>query len=146
MNILIAQWKDDSKIQKIAKQSKFTRDFCSILFVRQNIRAWYKEGVVGKAVNAKGEILGFICAKHLIRKPHTTIYYMGVALEHRGKGVGKRLLQWALKQSPWGKLQLVCEEGNAEGSKFYDALGFQVVDRGVVGKAERPYRRMELKR
>ena len=146
MNVLVAQWKDDKQIQVIAKQSKFTRDFCSILFVRQNIRQWYKEGVVAKAVNRKGEILGFICAKHLIRKPHTTVYYMGVEASQHGKGVGRALINWALRTSPWGKIQLVCEEGNEAGSKFYDRLGFKVVDRGTVGKAERPYRRMEITR
>ena len=138
--------KEDKLVCKVAKQcGKFARDFASIMFIRQGIDKLYeRHAVLGAWLG--GELVGFCCAPHLVRKPHTSIYYMGVLEQHRQTGAGKALVLEALKRSPHKRLELVCEEGNEAGLAFYKALGFKPVETLRVGKAERRAYRLRLER
>lgn len=138
--------RDDRAACRVARASgKFARDFASILFVRQGIRKLYARGAVLGAW-VRGELVGFCCAPHLVRKPHTSVYYMGVLPEFRQCGAGKALIRHALAASPHGRLELVCEEGNAEGTAFYRALGFRCIEQLTVGTQGRRAQRLRLER
>lgn len=143
MIIVPAKWEEDPEICSIAVQSKYTKDFSRILFVRQAIEEHYQKEHVGVAVD-KNKIIGFVLVNHLKRKPYSSIYYMGVDKENKMGGVGRALVKWALNSSPWKALQLICEEANVEGSRFYPAVGFKEIEKGTVGKG-RVYTRFELK-
>lgn len=146
VHVEVARKRDDRQICKVAKASgKFARDFASIMFIRQGIdRLYQRQAVLGAWV--RNELVGFCCAPHLIRKPHTSVYYMGVLPEHRQSGAGKALVLFALKASPHGRLELVCEEGNAEGMAFYKALGFKGIEKLTVGSKGRVAYRLRLER
>lgn len=142
----VLRLRDDKTACRVAKASgKFARDFASIMFVRQGIKRLYeRQAVLGAWV--RGQLVGFCCAPHLIRKPHTSIYYMGVLPEYRQSGAGKALVREALKRSPHGRLELVCEQGNPEGLAFYKALGFKQIEKLTVGTQGRTAYRLRLER
>lgn len=59
------------------------------------------------------------------------IYYLGVALDQRGQGLGRALMAaaetWlALRGMP--KVELMVRADNAEAHRFYDALAYEVSD------------------
>lgn len=137
--------KHDLFICDIARQSKYTRDFNSHRFFRDSIRETYKKGEVGVALEL-GRIVGFVYVKHLRLKsrPYSVIHYMGVHSAWRGRGIGAKLLAWALASSPHKRIQLSCEHSNEEGMKFYASCGYRKVGEGVYGqKTPRPYTRWE---
>lgn len=136
MKIRPALWEEHKAISAIAKLSKFTKGFASggLRFVD----TYYEKGWVLVAEH-RGKIVGFVCVRHCTRKPHTSIYYIGVA--EKRKGVGKALLMRALKDSPHNALMLISEKENEEGLKFYKHIGFKVVDQGA-NSAGVPYWRL----
>lgn len=144
--VRVMRQREDRAVCKVAKASgKFARDFASIMFIRQGVKRLYeRKAVLGAWIN--NELVGFCCAPHLIRKPHTSIYYMGVLEQHRQSGAGKALVLFALKESPHGRLELVCEAGNPEGLAFYKALGFKQVEKLTVGTQGRVAYRLRLER
>lgn len=64
---------------------------------------------------------------------------------HRGKGGGRRLVEFAQERSP-GPLTVDVNEQNPEALKFYEALGFRVVGRSPTDTAGRPYPLLHLER
>lgn len=139
MPVRKAEFTDDAAICAIAKLSKYTRDFTSHRFFRADIENTYAKGEVGVAQLRKGaRIQGFVYVKHLKRKPYSVIHYM--ATLEKGSGVGRLLLEWALKQSPHGLVELSCEDANAGALAFYSRCGFEAVGHGVYG-GKRPYTR-----
>lgn len=135
----------DLEICRIARQSRYTRDFTSHRFFRESIRETYAKGEVGVALEL-GRVVGFVYVKHLRIKsrPYSVIHYMGVDEAWRGLGIGERLLDWALASSPHKRIQLSCEHSNQPGMKFYEAAGYVAVGGGVYGeKTPRPYTRWE---
>lgn len=143
--ICTAQFEEDRDICALARQSKYTRDFASHMFFRADIQNTYAKGEVGAAIQ-HGKVVGFVYCKHLKTKnrPYSVIHYMAVDPSCHGRGIGRRLLDWALSASPHGRVQLSCEHSNINGMKFYERCGFQVVYTGVYGeKTKRPYTRFE---
>lgn len=138
--------REDPVVCSLAKLSgRFARDFASILFIRRSLEQLYRsEAVLGAF--ARESLVGFCCCKHLVRKPHSSIYYMGVHPEFRQLGAGKALVQSALRASPWHRLELVCEEDNTEGMAFYKALGFRCIEKITVGKYGRRAQRLRLEK
>jgi ribosomal protein S18 acetylase RimI-like enzyme len=128
-----ASFSDDALICDIARQSSFTRDFTSHRFFRTNIEADYEKGFVGISKLA-GNVRGFIYCKHLVRKPMSVVHYMGVASFYHGCGIGQALLAWALKTSPWGRVELSCEHRNEAAMKFYERSGLRMIASGFYGK------------
>lgn len=141
-----ASFSDDSAVCLIAKQSPYTRDFTSHRFFRANIESDYEKGFVG-IVKLHGPILGFVYCKHLVRKPMSVIHYMGVDEDRQKCGVGRALLTWALKTSPWGRVELSCEHRNEGAMKFYEHAGLELVySNGYYGTPpnHRPYSRWAM--
>lgn len=133
---------DDYNICQIAKKSKYTRDFVSHRFFRDDIENTYAKGEVGVATH-RGKTVGFVYVKHLKIKsrPYSVVHYMGSVKP----GTGRLLLAWALETSPHGVVELSCEESNDGAVLFYRACGFQEVGRGVYG-GKRPYIRFRKER
>lgn len=87
---------------------------------------------------AGGKVVGFVAVRHLVRKPYTSLHYVGVDPEWRSRGVGERLVRWAWRKSPHKAVRLLCEIENKPAHKFYRRLGFKQVDRGA-NAAGTPY-------
>lgn len=147
----------DPYICDIAKKSRYTRDFATHRFFRDDIENTYLKGEVGVALLEGGKphpirdagIAGFVYVKHLRVKsrPQSVVHFMGVAESAKNKGIGRKLLAWALETSPHGYVELSCEHTNAEGMKFYEACGFERIREGVYGdKNPRPYTRFGKRR
>lgn len=64
-----------------------------------------------------------------------------VGEEHRGKGVGSRLLDKAIEQAG-GTVSLEVEESNAAAVKLYLKKGFRITER-IVAQNGKVYLRME---
>lgn len=139
-----ADFSDDRHICDIARQSRYTRDFSSHMFFRNDIENTYAKGEVGVAVS-RGVLLGFVYCKHVKRGGEkSVIHYMGVAEPYQGKGlgVGRALLEWAKAEAAKrsGVLELSCETSNEGAEKFYRACGLTEAYRGTYGtKNPRPY-------
>ena len=142
VKVRTATWEEDAVICEIARQSRFTRDFSTHRFFRTNIAASYSKGEVGVAV-VRGEILGFVYVKHLVRRSESVIHYMGVSTAAQKRGIGRQLLTWALRQSPHHYVVLSCEHVNTAGMEFYARVGLCKLHEGVYG-CERRYTRWSL--
>ena len=82
------------------------------------------------AVTAKGELAGYLCLKLVLDEAE--ILDVAVAGAMRGRGVGRLLVESALKQSQRLAAVLVCLEvrvGNREAIALYLRLGFREVGR-----------------
>lgn len=143
MKVLLAEFEDHPAIKQLARQDKYSRDFCSVPSVGINTEHLYAVGGVGKAVVGK-RLVGFVNFKHLQRKPFSSIYYMGVDPNHRRQGVGGKLVQWVMDTSPHKIIQLTCYNANEAAQKFYHRLGFRVIE-DSFDKHGNPYTRLELK-
>lgn len=140
MKIAKAAWAEHKEISVVARLSPYSKGFASGGL--RYVDSYYEKGWVLTA-RAGRKLLGFVCVRHCVNKPHTSIYYLGVA--EKRKGVGTALLMEALKQSKWKCLELISEKENLEGFKFYKALGFKVIGDGANSKGV-PYWRLELKK
>jgi len=92
------------------------------------------------AEDPAGAFLGYLLlgggGGFLTPEPHGFVFDVWVAPEHRGKGVGTFLMQWALR---WGrskgykKIKLEVAETNERARHVYEALGFRA-ERRYLGK------------
>ena len=90
-------------------------------------------------VDDDGALLGFTgLTDHTIE---------GLFLEpsHRGKGGGRRLVEFAQARFP-GVLKVDVNEQNPDALGFYAAIGFRVVGRSPTDGAGRPYPLLHLER
>ena len=67
-----------------------------------------------------------------------------VSAEQRGKGVGKRLLQYAA--DAYGVNELAVNEQNPQAKGFYEHMGFQVYKRSETDEQGDPYPILYMKR
>ena len=67
-----------------------------------------------------------------------------VSAENRGKGIGKRLLQYAVDNH--GVSEVVVNEQNAQAVGFYSHVGFVVCKRSDVDEQGNPYPILYMKR
>jgi ribosomal protein S18 acetylase RimI-like enzyme len=126
-----ALWAEHKAICQLAKLSPFSRTFLDIRFIQE----YYVKGEVLVAED-RGKLVGFICVRHCVRKPHTSVYDMGVAVPRQG--VGAKLLEAVEKASPWKRIRLISEKANSNAGKFYTAMGFKVTGAGENKQGE-PY-------
>jgi ribosomal protein S18 acetylase RimI-like enzyme len=138
LKIVKARWEEHAAVTALAKLSKFTKGFASGGL--RYVDTYYQKGWVYLA-KERGRLLGFCCVRHCVNKPHTSIYYIGVKPELRGKGIGRALLQAVRKDSRWPTLELISEKENEQGFAAYKALGFNVVGEGA-NAAGVPYWRL----
>ena len=57
--------------------------------------------------------------------------------EEQGKGLGKRLIQFALQETPIRKVDV--NEQNTTALHFYQHLGFQVIGRDETDSSTKPF-------
>lgn len=91
------------------------------------------------ARNGEGQILGFAGVAE------ENLEMLFVHPDHRGKGVGKLLLEVALRHLGVKKVDV--NEQNVQALEFYRHLGFKVVGRSELDSSGKPYPilHMELK-
>jgi ribosomal protein S18 acetylase RimI-like enzyme len=122
---------------------KFTRDLTAV-FTRQNLAEFYaNKSVILIMEKRSHELAAFLYGKHLVRRPYSSLYYMGVDPRHRGTGLGRILVERFAKDSPHGCVQLVCDDVNPT-NDFYRHMGFSVIGSGASKKGV-PFTRWELK-
>jgi len=92
------------------------------------------------AEDERGAFLGYLLLGEgggfLTPEPHGFIFDVWVAPEHRGKGIGKYLVQWAAdwaKGKGFRKIKLEVSEGNVRARHVYESLGFRR-ERHYMGK------------
>lgn len=65
------------------------------------------------------------------------VYYLGVAPDHRGNGLGRTLMEAAeawLRGRAAPKIQLMVREDNEQAISFYKALGYELQSVVTIGK------------
>jgi ribosomal protein S18 acetylase RimI-like enzyme len=141
MKIVPAKWEEHDEVAKVAKLSKFSKGFAGggLRYVEE----YYAKGWVLVA-KERGKILGFICVRHCVvkSKPHTSVYYLGVAKKRCG--IGTRLIDAVMAESKWKCIELISEKENLEGLAFYQTIGFKTIGDGA-NAAGVPYWRLEKK-
>ena len=94
----------------------------------RNLDELYRKGSVTVAT-FRGDIIGFAVAPHLVKKPWTSIYEIGVHPEYQRQGIGRAFIAYLLDNSPYRHLRLVCDARNTAGLRFYSDLGFVGIDK-----------------
>ena len=65
------------------------------------------------------------------------VYYLGVSPDHRGKGLGRTLMEAAetwLRERSAPKIQLMVRDDNESAIGFYKALGYEVQPVVTIGR------------
>lgn len=84
-------------------------------------------GILGRRMP---RALGFLTkmeARHL-RDPHHYVAYVGVAPEHQGQGVGRRLMEPTLARADADGLPCFLEATSPDNARLYRRLGFRDVE------------------
>lgn len=134
MRVIRATLKDDKAIIALAKESEYTKGFLEV-YARISLEKLYAKSYVG-IVKRQARVIGFVYSHHLVRKPYSSIYYMGVNKEFRNLGLGKLMVEWVLGKSPHSNIKLSCESDNTLGMKFYRTLGFKKLGSSVNKKGK----------
>jgi GNAT superfamily N-acetyltransferase len=89
-------------------------------FDRQTVdeQVWVAEVLPG--------VVGFVA----IYLPDNYVHHLFVEPGHRGKGIGTKLLQFALQRAARA-LELKCSSANLAGCRFYEQRGGREVERGI---------------
>lgn len=132
MPVRAASFSEHKEIVSIAKTSKYTSGFTNMMFSSEDN---YAKGWIGVVVEKKS-IKGFICLRHAVRKKITVVYDLGVHPKYHKQGVGRKLIEWAMKESPYGAIQLNVDDTNQGAMKFYRKLGFRKSGTGSWGKTK----------
>ncbi len=91
------------------------------------------------AEDGSGAFLGYLLLGEsgwLTPEPHGFIFDVWVAPEHRGKGVGKYLVDWAAqwaRSKGYHKIKLEVADPNGRARHIYEALGFRY-ERHYMGR------------
>lgn len=120
----VAHPEDRADVDMTAKVcGRFVRTY----FGLRNLDALWAKGHVHVAVAASYEdaVVGFAVAPHLVRKPWTSVYEIGVHPDYQRHGVGAAFIAYLCRSSPWGTIRLVCDGRNDKALAFYDRLGFR---------------------
>lgn len=136
-----AELDEHDRIVKIGATSPYTKGVSNPMFLDEKS---YEKGWVAVAEaripeSSKSTLLGFVVVRNLVRKPYTSLYYVGVHPAARSKGIGEKLVQWAYEQSPHDRVRLIVEQENERAHSFYENMGFRYIGEGS-NKAGEPYR------
>lgn len=101
-----------------------------------NIRKYVPQALIGVAhllimKDVKGNPVAFMGVEN------GTLEMLFVAPEERGKGLGKRLLQYGIKN--YAVQRVTVNEQNPQAKGFYEHLGFQVYKRTALDEQGNPY-------
>ncbi len=131
ITIRTAVVEDHNEILKVAKQSKYTKDFSNtVMFSSPEA---YAKGWI-RVAEEDGKVVGFTCIREKVRQPETVLYFITVDKDTKGKGVGKLLIQDIIDRTRHNTLALNVAKDNAEAKQFYDTLGFVVAGESLAGK------------
>lgn len=122
---------DHKKILQIAKQSKYTKDFGSMMFSSPEA---YAKGWIRVALRGL-DIVGFTCVRHKVRAPETVLYFITVDESARSQGVGWQLIEEAMASGPHKVMTLNVSKTNTRALEFYLRHGFKVVGEAIEGTA-----------
>jgi len=115
MKVVQASRRDHDALVKLARSSRYTRDFSNHMFSGESA---YEKGWIRKLVGG-GKLLGFTCVRHKVRQPETTLYFIAIDPDHKRKGLGTLLLQDLMNQTPHGRIVLNVMKDNEEARSFY---------------------------
>lgn len=127
VRVRAAKESEHKAIVQIARTSRYLAGFTNKIYSGPER---YEAEAIGVAKIGR-RIVGFVCLRHCVRNPWTTIYDIGVHPDEKRKGVGSKLLAWAYAGSPWEKLRLNVAESNVEAITFYKLIGFIHVGSGA---------------
>lgn len=117
------------------KSVRATHDFLTdedIEYLRPLVREHALPGVVLRcARDDGGEILGFLG----VFKDKVEMLF--IAPEHFGRGIGRALMQYSSDEFNTRRVDV--NEQNPEARRFYEHLGFVVVDRSPLDGQGRPF-------
>ncbi len=91
------------------------------------------------AEDAAGAFLGYLLLGEsgwLTPEPHGFVFDVWVAPEHRGQGIGKDLMEWAVgwaRSKGYHKIKLEVADPNGRARHIYEELGFRY-ERHYMGK------------
>ena len=129
-----AEPSEHKDILAIAKQHRCTKDFGSHMFSPPSA---YEKGWIRAAVDwcTHGKpIIGFVCVRHKVRDPETSLYFMGVHEDHKRKGVAQALLEDIKTRCPNPRIVLNVDKQNQPALDFWKAQGFVVTGDALKGK------------
>lgn len=114
---------DHDEIMVIARQSPYTKDFSNRIYSSEEM---YNKDWIGVAYEHDSEyIAGFVCVRHLVRRPYTSLYFLGVDKNHKRQGVGTALLKWVIDETPHKEIRILVANKNREALRFWKAKGFK---------------------
>lgn len=116
------QW-DHKRLCQLAKRSKYISSFSSLMFSGDGA---YEKGWIRQATDEEGELYGFTCFRVKSRSPETMLYFIMVAPEHEGKGIGRMLLEDLEAHSPHPTIVLKVMKDNERALAFYTRMGYTV--------------------
>ncbi len=143
MGVRYAQLEDRRAINRIARQSPYTKGAIGQMFMPEIA---FHRGEVLVARSRHGQVVGFTAIRHLSQKskPWTSLHYVGIDEDWRGRGIGEALVRRVLAESPHGCVRLKCEVENKRAHRFYKRMGFKRIGKGA-NRAGVPYYEYELK-
>lgn len=122
MKIRTADTQDHKAIVQVSKRSPATRDFTNQMFSGDSM---YQKGWILVAEKDE-EIVGFVCVRHKVRQPETSLYFLGVLPDWKRKGVARKLLEEIKKRSPHRKIVIGVFKDNEEALAFWKREGFTI--------------------
>lgn len=134
MKLRVATPADHDEIVKVAKTSKYTRDFSNRVMFSSD--AAYEKGWI-RVAEEDGKIVGFTCVRHKVRDPKTMLYFVTVLPEYRRKGVAFLLLEETMHASPHTTMELNVMKDNEAAISFYNRHGFRIAGEAMGGEAHR---------
>lgn len=106
------------------------QDFSSIRYSSQSA---YIGGGIAVAFERLGRPVGFYCARHKVRVPETSLYFIGVRPPLR-RGVGTALLQHLMMCCEHPRIVLNCLKDNEVALAFYRRHGFVIAGEALGGQ------------
>ncbi|CAJ0821860.1 acetyltransferase [Ralstonia flaminis] len=107
------------------------------LAIESEVVAFLPSAPLELAVNETGEAIGFM----LINAQHMEALFIDA--NHRGTGVGRYLVEEALRRHP--KLTVDVNEQNTQAVGFYERMGFEHCGRSALDSQGRPYPLIHLR-
>jgi ribosomal protein S18 acetylase RimI-like enzyme len=111
-----ARFEEHAAIMRVAKQTKWTKDFSNALMFSS--AEHYAKGWVLAAL-LSDTIVGFASYRVKVRQPETVLYFVGVDPKWRGRGIAWQLIERVMERSTHKKLTLKCARDNPVATEFY---------------------------
>ena len=120
---------DHTRLVKLAKMSKFTNAFGSIMFssVESYEKGWIRVGLLDH------DIVALTCVRHKVREPKTVLYFLIVHPQLRGHEIGARMLEDLEQQTPHNCIKFNVSKENPDARRFYKRHGYRVVGTSMGG-------------